>query len=224
MKTLVKICILCISTILYAQDPVEKHVGEFNELKVYDLIQVKLVKSNEDKAVISGKNKNNVIVNNKNGVLKIKMEFEKIFDGDATEVVLYYTSFDTIDVNEGAKVESEDEIKQFEVNLRAQEGGSINVPVNVSLINIKSVTGGIIEAKGTCKEQTIALRTGGIYKGTNLESQYTDVTINAAGEAYVRASKQVDATVRAGGNVYIYGKPETINETTVLGGNVSRMN
>lgn len=224
MKSLVKIVILCITTLIYAQDPVETSVGEFNELKVYDLIQVKLVKSNENKAVVTGKNKNNVVFNNKNGILKIKMEFEKIFDGDATEVVLYYTSFDIIDVNEGAKVESDDEIKQFEVNLRAQEGGSINVPVNVSVINVKSVTGGIVEVIGITKEQTIALRTGGIYKGTNLESQYADVSINAAGEGYVRASKQVDATIRAGGNVYVYGKPTTINETTVIGGKVHRMN
>lgn len=224
MKTLVKVFVLFITTIIYAQDPVETNLDEFNELKVYDLIQVKLVKSNENKAVVSGKNKNNVVLTNKNGVLKIKMEFEKLFDGDATEVVLYYTSFDIIDVNEGAKVESEDEIKQFEVNLRAQEGGIINVPVNVSVINVKAVTGGIIEAKGIVKEQTIALRTGGIYKGTNLESQYTDISVNAGGEGYVRAEKQVDATIRAGGNVYVYGKPTTINETTVIGGKVHKMN
>ncbi|MBD0831260.1 head GIN domain-containing protein [Aestuariibaculum sediminum] len=224
MKTLIKLFVFCITTIIYAQAPVETEIGEFNELKVYDLIQVKLVKANENKAVISGKNKNNVVFNNKNGVLKIKMEFEKLFDGDATNVTLYYTSFDTIDVNEGSKVESDDEIKQFEVNLRAQEGGIIKVPINVSVVNTKAVTGGIVETKGTAKEQTVALRTGGVFKGTHLETKYTDVTINAAGEAYVRASEQVDATVRAGGNVYIYGKPTTINETTVIGGKVHRMN
>lgn len=224
MKTLVKVFVLLITTIIYAQDPIEKSVGEFNELKVYDLIQVDLVKSNENKAVITGKNAKNVVINNKNGVLKVKMAIEKIFDGEATQVTLHYTSLDAIDVNEGAKVSSNDVIKQYEINLRAQEGASIKVPVNVTQTNVKAVTGGIIEAKGKAKTQTVDIRTGGIFKGTHLETELTNVSINAGGEAYVNASNQADATVRAGGNVYIYGKPETINETTVLGGKVTRMN
>tara|TARA_R110002049_G_scaffold168670_7_gene335243 strand:- start:4148 stop:4825 length:678 start_codon:yes stop_codon:yes gene_type:complete len=224
MKTLVKVLMLLISTVVFAQNPIEKSIGEFSKLKVYDLIDVELVKSNENKVIITGDNKDDVIVNNKNGTLKIKMSLEEIFDGNKTKVTLYYTSIDVIDVNEGAKAHSKDVIKQFEIDLKAQEGGSVNVPLNVTYTNIKAVTGGIIKTSGKSKSQDISILTGGVYKGSELETDKTEVSINAAGEAYVNASKSVDVKIRAGGDVFIYGDPETVNESRVLGGRVKRMN
>ena len=66
MKTLVKLFVFFIATTLFAQQPIEKSIGEFTELKVYDLIEVELVKSNENKVVITGDNKDDVVVKNKN--------------------------------------------------------------------------------------------------------------------------------------------------------------
>lgn len=223
MKTLVKVCVLLVTTTLFAQNSIEKTVGEFKELKVYDLIEVKLVKSNENKVIITGENKDDVIVNNKNGTLKIKMKLEEIFDGNNTKVMLYYTTIDVVDVNEGAKVSSEEEIKQFEIDLKSQEGGVIDIIVDVNYLNVKAVTGGNIKATGVAKSQKVSLLTGGVYKGELLKTEKTDVSINVAGEAFVNASKKVNVKVRAGGDVYIYGDPETVNESTVLGGRVKRM-
>lgn len=223
MKTLVKVCVLLVTTTLFAQNSIEKTVGEFKELKVYDLIEVKLVKSNENKVIITGENKDDVLVNNKSGTLKIKMKLEEIFDGKNTKVMLYYTTIDVVDVNEGAKVSSEEEIKQFEIDLKSQEGGVIDIIVDVNYLNVKAVTGGNIKATGVAKSQKVSLLTGGVYKGELLKTEKTDVSINVAGEAFVNASKKVNVKVRAGGDVYIYGDPETVNESTVLGGRVKRM-
>lgn len=223
MKPFLTLLTVLMSLSLSAQNTIEKTIGEFTELKVYDLIQVELVKSNQNKVVISGQNTEDVLVNNKNGKLKIKMNLEEIFDGDNTKVTLYYTSVDVLDANEGAKITSKDIIKQFEIDLRAQEGAQIKVSCDVSYTNIKAVTGGIIETTGTSKNQKIILLTGGVYKGEHLNTEKTDVTINAAGEAYVKATKLVDIKIRAGGDVFIYGHPETVNENKVLGGRVKRM-
>lgn len=223
MKTIVKVFVLFITTIVCSQNTIEKGVGEFTQLKVYDLIQVELVKSNDNKVVISGENKEDVVINNKNGTLKIKMKLEEVYDGANTKVVLYYTSVDIIDVNEGAKVHSDDTIKQFEIDLKAQEGGSINVPLKVTYTNVKAVTGGIVKTTGKSKSQDISLLTGGVYKGSELKTDQTDVIIKAGGEAYVNASNEVDIRIRAGGDVFIYGDPKTVNESRALGGRVKRM-
>ncbi len=224
MKTLVKAFVLLITTVTFSQNPIEKNVGDFTELKVYDLIEVELVKSNENKAIITGENKDDVIINNKNGLLKIKMNLGEVFDGNKTKVVLHYTTLDIIDVNEGAKVLSDDTIKQFEIDLKAQEGGKINVPINVTYTNIKADTGGDITVTGNSKSQNISITTGGIYNASELKTDKTEVNIKAAGEAYVNASKLVDVKIRAGGDVFIYGDPETVNESKVLGGRIKRMN
>jgi len=223
MKNLTTLIALICTLTLTAQNSIEKTIGEFTELKVYDLIEVELIKSNENKVIISGKNTSDVLVNNKNGKLKIKMNLEQIFDGSETKVTLYYTNVDVLDVNEGAKIYSKDVIKQFELDLRAQEGGKINALCEVSYLNVKAVSGGIVEVKGTAKNQNISLLTGGVFKGEKSESEKSDVSINAAGEAYINATKLVDIKIRAGGDVFIYGNPETVNESRVFGGRVKRM-
>lgn len=223
MKLLVSALVLLSTFMSFSQKPVEKTIGEFTELKVYDLIELEMIKSNENKVVISGKNNQDVLVNNKNGKLKIKMNLESIFNGEDTKVQLYYTSVDVIDGNEGAKIHSKDVIKQYELDLKTQEGAIIDVPCNVTYLNVKAVTGGVIDVSGTSQKQDISLLTGGIYNGENNSTENTKVSINAAGEAYVKASKVVDIKIRAGGDVYIYGNPETVNENKVFGGRVKRM-
>lgn len=224
MKRLFTLLVLVYAVSLTAQNSIEKTIGEFTELKVFDRIEVEMIKSNENKVTISGKNNKDVVVNNKNGKLKIKLNIEKLFDGNNTKVTLYYTTVDVLDANEGAKIYSNDEIKQFELDLRSQEGGTINAVCDVSYLNVKAVTGGIVEVSGKSKKQNISLLTGGVFKGENNETENTEVSINAAGEAYINASKVVDIKIRAGGDVFIYGNPETVNESKVLGGRVKLMN
>ncbi|WP_142784529.1 head GIN domain-containing protein [Changchengzhania lutea] len=223
MKYSIVIFTMLSAMIVTSQNPIEKTIGEFNTLKVYDLIEVELVKSNDNKVIISGENSNDVLVNNKNGTLKIKMSLEEIFDGSKTKVTLHYTSLDVIDVNEGAKVYSDDKIKQFEIDLKAQEGGKIDVKLNVNYVNIKAVTGGIIKVEGKAKSQDISIQAGGVYKGAELKTDKTEVAIRAAGEAYVHASDLVDIKIRAGGDVFIYGNPDKVNESKVFGGRIKRM-
>lgn len=223
MKHIFIILTILITTTVIAQNPIEKNIGDFKELKVYDLIEVELIKSDANKIIITGGNTESVLVNNKNGTLKIKMELSRIFDGNFTKVKLYYTNVDVIDANEGSKIHSKDVIKQFEMDLKAQEGANIDVAVDVNYVNVKAVTGGIVKVTGVTKKENISLLTGGIFHGEELKSGSADVSINAAGEAYVNASKVVDIKIRAGGDVFVYGKPETINESKVLGGRVKRM-
>jgi hypothetical protein len=223
MRSVIVILAISICFATSAQEAVQKSVGEFKELKVYDLINVELIKSDDNKVVITGDKANKVVFVNKNGKLKIRMDINESYDGSGTKVKLYYSTIDIIDVNEGASVHAQETIKQFEIELNAQEGGVIKVPVDVSYTGVKAVTGGIIETSGQSKNQKVALLTGGIYKGENLVTEKTEISINAAGEGYINATKLADVKIRAGGNVYIYGNPETINESNVLGGKVERM-
>lgn len=219
----IALLILCLFALYNTEAQIEKKLGEFHELKVYDLIDVKLVKSDENRIVLTGKNTQDVVIVNKNGVLKIRMNIEKSFEGNKTEATLYFTNIDVIDANEGASIYSDDLIKQYDFKLKAQEGGSIKVNLETTYLDVKSVTGGIIETKGSVKKQNITMNTGGIYKGEHLKTEETEVTIVAAGEAYVYASKLMDIKIRAGGDVYIYGNPEKVNESKAIGGRIKRM-
>ena len=223
MKHLFTALTILITSTAIAQNSLEKTIGEFTELKVFDLIEVRLVISDENKIVITGKNIEDVVVINKNGKLKIRMILEERFDGKNTSVTLFYTTVDILDVNEGATISSVDTIKQYEIDLKVQEGGKINVHLEVKFANIKAVSGGIIKAHGSATTQKVSLNTGGVYEGKNLLTETTTVIIKAAGNAEVNASELADIKIRAGGNVFVYGDPKTIIENRVLGGRVIRM-
>src|SRR5690606_41662708 len=109
------------TTSIYAQ--IEKNLGDFNELKVYDRIEVELIKSDSNKVIITGKNTEGVVLVNKNGTLKIRMSVPKIFNGDDTTVQLYYTTIDSIDDKEGTVICCNDVIKQYNSVVNTQEGG-----------------------------------------------------------------------------------------------------
>ena len=223
MKKIIFLLSVVLSFSLSAQDTIEKTIGEFSTVKVYDLINVKMIKSDENKAVIAGDNRKDVQIINKNGKLKIRMNLEESYDGNDTVVKLYYTSVEVIDANEGAKITVEDPIEQFEIDLKTQEGGEITVQLKTTYANMRAVTGGIINVSGTSKNQDISIYTGGVFNGEDFKTEQTEVSINAGGEAYLYASEYVDVRIKAGGDVYIYGDPKTVNENRVLGGRIKRM-
>lgn len=204
-----------------AQEEIVRHTSAFSEVKVFDGISAELIKSEENKIVISGQDATEVTVLNKNGKLKIRMDINRIFDGYKTFVKIYYTHpIDIIDANESALITSTASIKQIDLELRAQEGGEIALNTDVQRLKVKAVTGGKIEAEGSAKNQDVHVNTGGQYEADSLATEQTTVSVNAGGRAYINASEYVEAKVRAGGVIRIYGEPKVIDKQTFLGGRI----
>ena len=83
--------ILLLFTIsIFSQVKIDRELGDFSKVAVYDGINLELIKSEENKVEISGKNTSFVVVKNKNGDLKIRLNLERRFSGDRTKVNLYY--------------------------------------------------------------------------------------------------------------------------------------
>ena len=199
-------------------------IGVFKEIKAFDGLAVTLIKSDTNKAVITGANTKDVNIVNNEGVLKLRMKLTKIFSGYHTFVEVYYTGeIVIIDVNEDARITSQETIKQDILELKAQEGGEVVVNADVEQILIKTVTGGVIETSGIADLQDVAINTGGIYEGKALKTKFTTVNVNAGSRAEIYASDYVKATVKAGGEVLVYGDPAKMEEKTVFGGTVKRV-
>ena len=209
-----------VCTQLFSQTPTTRTLGEFSELKVYDLINVELIKASENKIIISGANSNNINIIQKNSTLKIRMKLKYKFNGAETQVKIYYTGIDVIDANEGSFIFSKDIIKQYEILLKAQEGSKILVNTDTKRLIVKSITGSTITTKGTSENQDITIRTGGVYKGANNTVENTDLNIKAGGEAAVRTLNVLDINIFAGGDVFIYGTPKQLKQKKIFGGRI----
>jgi hypothetical protein len=205
---------------MFSQRIIDTEVGEFNKIKVFDLIEVNLIQSDENKIMIKGWNVDDIKWTNKNGTLKLRMQLDKKFQGEDTMIEVYYTDLDVIDGNEGAQITCNEMVQKSKIELRAQEGATIRIGMDVDYADIRAVTGGIVKASGLAKNQTVVINTGGIFEGRELRTSTTDVKISAGGEADVFASELVDVNVRAGGDVHVYGNPQTVNKRTFVGGRV----
>ncbi|WP_035141153.1 head GIN domain-containing protein [Flavobacterium daejeonense] len=218
LKNVLLVVIAVISQTTFAQ--VTKVLGDFSSVKVYDKLSVKLIASNENKVIINGEREKEVEVVNNNGELKLRMPFPKLLSGDAISIKLYYKNVDDVMASEGSSVSSEAVFKQTIFNLNAKEGATINLKVDAQKVNVKAVTGGIIQLSGAAANQDVVIMSGGVLKSKNLHTSQTTVTVSAGGNAEVNASTLVDAKVKAGGTISIYGKPKQINQQTILGGKI----
>ncbi|MDF0708038.1 head GIN domain-containing protein [Flagellimonas okinawensis] len=220
MKKIYTLSLLLLPLFMFSQRIIDTEVGEFNKIKVFDLIEVNLIQSDENKIMIKGWNVDDIKWSNKNGTLKLRMQLDKKFQGEDTMIEVYYTNLDVIDSNEGAQITCNEMVQKSKIELRAQEGAMIHIGMDVDYAEVRAVTGGIVRASGLAKNQSVVLNTGGIFEGRELRTTTTDVKISAGGEADVFASEMVDINVRAGGDVYVYGNPEKVNKRTFVGGRV----
>ncbi|QBA63403.1 head GIN domain-containing protein [Muriicola soli] len=220
MKKVIFLTSLLITTVSFAQRIIDREVGEFNEIKVYDLIEVNLIKSNENRILIKGEHVDDIKFVNKDGVLKLRMQLERKFQGEDTLIEVYYTDIDIIDGNEGAKIVCNETVEKDKITLKAQEGAQITVGLEVNHVDVRAVTGGIVEASGLATNQFIVITTGGIFEGRELKTSNSSVKIRAGGEASLSATEDVDINVTAGGDVYVYGNPKNVNKNTVAGGRI----
>jgi hypothetical protein len=218
MKNLVY-SLLIFSSIAFGQT--EKNVGDFTKVTSFDQIDVFLVKSNENKAVIDGKGANDVEFVNKNGELKIRMPLSKMLKGDDISVTLYYKNIEAVEANEGSRISGGDEINTVAFDIKVKEGSEVKLKLNVQKLTARVANGSKIDVSGKAVNQDVVANSGGIYEAKNLNTNQTTITANAGGHADVFATDFVDAKVRAGGDITIYGKPKQINQKVVAGGNIS---
>lgn len=218
MKNVLVIAIVLLAQVTFAQ--VTRDLGDFDSVKVFDKLSVKLIPSTENKIIITGNRENEVEVLNKNGELKLRMPFPKLLSGDDITIKLYFKKIETIEANEGSYVSSDKTFKQTSIDLDASEGAEINVDIDVEKANVRAVTGGIIELSGNATNQNVIIASGGVFKGKELHTSQTSITVSAGGQAEVYATLLVDAKVKAGGSIDIYGKPKQINQKTILGGTI----
>ncbi len=219
MKKIILIVFVMISQLNYSQTTIK--LENFDELKTFDQLNVTLVRSSENKVVVTGKNESSFEAVNKNGVLKLRMTITKMLSGDDTKVTLYFKDIQSIDVNEGSIVNCRDEFKQTTMQLSAQEGAMIDVELDVDNSTAKLNSGGIINLSGKAVTQKITITSGGTLNAKHLETSQTTISVSAGGSADVNASTLVDAKVKAGGTIFIYGKPKQIKQETFAGGTIT---
>lgn len=220
MKRIILVVFVLLTQLNYSQTTI--NLGDFDEIKVFDQLNVTLVPSNENKLVITGTNEGNVETVNRNGLLKIRISLTKIFENNLDlKATLYFKKLESIDANEGSIVYCDAVFDQISMDLSAQEGARIEVELDVEKASLEAFSGGIINVTGKAVNQKVSINTGGVLKAKDLLTSQTSISISAGGNAEIFATTFVDAKVNAGGNISIYGKPKQIKQQELAGGKIT---
>lgn len=217
MKKIV-LSLLLISSIAFSQ--VEKNPGDFNKVTSFDQIDVLLVPAEENSVQINGGNAEDVELINKNGELKIRMPLLRMLDGDHVSVTVFFKEIDAVEANEGSRIACAELISATSFSIIAKEGSQVKLVLEVDKLTTRTANGSSVNLTGTAKYQDVLVNSGGKYEAENLKTEQTTITNNAGGEADIFASDLVEAKVRAGGTITIYGKPKQINQKVVAGGTI----
>ena len=220
MKNIIYI-FLALTSVTFSQTKIERNLGEFSKLAVYDGINVELVKADVNKAEITGKNTKNVVVKNKNGDLKIRLNLEKRFSGDRTKVVLYYKNIYNLITHEGSNVFSKDTIDQADISLKANSGSRQNFLVKLNTLNTTALTGATINISGSVQFHDSSASSGAKIYAEKLNSEEAYVGSSSGGVVSVSAEKELEVNSKLGGIINVHTKTEKITETISLGGVVN---
>ena len=220
MKHIVIIFLLGTLTFL-GQSKIDRNLGDFSKVAVYDGINLELIKSDENKVEITGKNTNFVVVKNKNGDLKIRLNLERRFSGDKTKVSLFYKTLYNIISHEGSNVFSKDTIKQADLNVKANTGSTLNFIVVLNTLNTTSATGSTVNLSGNAEYHDCSTSTGAEIDAEKLTTTETYATSTTGGLIEVSATKELEANSKLGGIINVYEKTDKIVESISLGGVVN---
>lgn len=205
-----------------AQTTKTQNLGDFTILKVYNGIEVELIKSLESKIEITGEKSEKVKVKNVNKTLKLSLPFSlkpanNYAQGKVLIKVFYNNSINVIDVNEGGTITGKG-FKQSKVELNAQERGFINLSIQTDFLIISASSGGIIKVSGTTKDQVVEVDLYGVYHGFNLSSSGSSLVKSGTGaKAEIKAGETLDASVGFGGTIFYKGFPKVVKSKKVIG-------
>jgi len=212
--------LLIIPSLLVSQEEINRNLGEFTKLSIYDGINVELIQSDENKVEASGENTRFVVVKNKNGNLKIRLNVQKRFSGDRTMVKLYYKNIYSFIAHEGSNIFSKDTIKQADLKIKGHTGSRIDIPVELNSISVTSTAGAKITLRGSSTYLEASSATGSEINARNMVIEDGEVSALSGSMVDVRAETSLEAIARIGGVINVRSKTERIIEKVSLGGSV----
>lgn len=203
----------------------DKNLGDFTELKATQRIKIELIPSSENKIQIDSKDENSVSLTNKNGRLIIKNTLKELVSEDAYNVSIrvYFKELNAINAESGSYIFSKETLKSNSLKLTANLGAKIDLKLTSDDVEAKVFTGATMNLEGSAKSGNFIANAGGTIKAKDLKFEDLSATVNAGGKLDVTASNSIKATTRAGGNINIYGNPESVIEKTTAGGNINRI-
>ena len=210
-KKIILILFLVVSVYLVnAQDNQRRTLttSHFIGVKVYSGLEVNLIASEVNKAVVYGSQSDDVILGMKNGVLQLKIALGSLSDSLPTRVDLYHSKLlNEITATQQAKITSQVPLVQTSLNLKSSTAAVMDFEIYTDRLDAVATNGGRIELEGTVSSFNLNVNTGGSCEAEQLQTTQVQTKLIGGGYAYVTVSDLINAEVIAGSVLRVYGDP-----------------
>ena len=180
----------------------------FIGVKVYSGLEVNLIASEVNKAVVYGSQSDDVILGMKNGVLQLKIALGSLSDSLPTRVYLYHSKLlNEITATQQAKITSQVPLVQTSLNLKSSTAAVMDFEIYTDRLDAVATNGGRIELEGTVSSFNLNVNTGGSCEAEQLQTTQVQTKLIGGGYAYVTVSDLINAEVIAGSVLRVYGDP-----------------
>lgn len=201
MKTLFTIAAIAAFNLVAAQKTVQ--LKEFKTVSVSGDVQLALIKSSENKAVIESGDEEIQIKDGGNSLA---------INGEGKLVVYYSGALESISAGSDTAVSCNDEIKGKDFNLAAAADSKVKLNVNVKSLNVAAGADSQVKIDGKSETMVAAIASDGQFSVKDMDLVNVQIVLASDAQAVITAKGTVDATVASDGELVIYGNPKKVNE------------
>lgn len=203
----------------YGDDTIEERIlNDFHTIEVYDNLNVVFTPSPHRKAIVeSSENLVNFIHTDiKDGILTItdenKCDFVRGYDRERTVYITGPNLKHVLCYNSGDVSITDTVFAQHFTFEHWSASGVNSIIVNADTVDIKLHTGtGDITAAGTTKQLYVYASSYGFADCYDLESNAAWVTVRSTNDAYITATKRLNAFIESDANIHVRGNPDKVN-------------
>lgn len=198
-----------------------KTLKPFDEVKIFGMVEVRLVAGKTEKISVKGDDAENIKVKQRGRTVKIQLLRNVGRNVDA-RITLTYKELNYISASAGAKVTARRTLVAPRLTIKAKSGSQADFDVETKVLNVSVGEGSIVNLEGRANTQNVKISTGGVLEAYDLTSGESYVNINAGGRAEVYVEGTLDATIKMGGKVLYAGEPSDVKENILISGTVAK--
>ena len=228
MRTIIFAGLLLLGQTGFAQSFKEK-VSTFNRLSVSRGIEATLYasESTELEFRISGVDREDIVVEENNGMLKLKISSEGLWEQLEDEKNWYvkvnipFQTLEALEVSTGANVYARDPIRSSQLEVESSTGGEIEASIEGGSLFLQNTMGGIMEISGKVDDLDVSCNMGAITDARDLVAAVVRAKANMGGELKVQATESFSGKASMGGYIRVYGNPERFRDSSTMGGEIT---
>lgn len=230
MRVIITIVAVMLVSAVHAQD-FTKTTSQFDKIVLSRGVEATLYESDDLTLEFQtlGVDEDDVIVQNIDGSLKIKVSSRALWDQMEendwwVKVKIPYRQLNYLEVSTGATVYSKNMLKEDQLDLEVSMGGEMDLHLEVKSLFLSASMGGVVDLVGMTDEFDVVSNMGAEVDASDLQSRHVNAKANMGGTMRVNCLEDFSGKAMMGGYIRVLGNPDRFRDSSGMGGEISSRN